>query len=142
MKNYHLIEAKYMGATNTTGSRMKLTSLRFGDSITESYSYKFGNINDQAQDLLKSLGFKLDGVGFDEKKGVYIFASTTFESLKESKKSAKFGLSAKGWHKDHYNYNKAESYERKPAARRTPARNVTKTGAKRKRATSIKKYKR
>jgi hypothetical protein len=51
-------------------------------------------------------------------------------------------LSARGWHKDHYNYNKAESYERKPAARRTPARNVTKTGAKRKRATSITKYKR
>ena len=42
-----------MGATNTTGSRMKLTSLRFGDSITESYSYKYGNINDQAQELLK-----------------------------------------------------------------------------------------
>lgn len=51
-------------------------------------------------------------------------------------------LSARGWHKDHYNYNKAEKYELPPSLRRTPARNVTKTGAKRKRATSIKKYKR
>ena len=51
-------------------------------------------------------------------------------------------LSARGWHKDHYNYNKAEKHERTPALRRTPARNVTRTGAKRKRATSIKKYKR
>lgn len=53
-------------------------------------------------------------------------------------------LSAKqpGWHKDHYNYNKSESWELPPSLRRTPARNVTKTGAKRKRATPIKKYKR
>ena len=142
-KNFHLIEAKYLGATNTSGSRMKLTSLRFNDSITESYSYRHGNISDQAGDLLAELGFKIEGVGFDEKKGVYIFCSTTFESLKEAKKSLKASLlSGRGWSKDHNNYNKAESYERTPAQRRTPARNVTKTGAKRKRATTITKYKR
>lgn len=50
-------------------------------------------------------------------------------------------LSARGWHKDHNNYNKAEKHELPPSLRRTPARNVTKTGAKRKRATSVKKYK-
>ena len=50
-------------------------------------------------------------------------------------------LSARGWHKDHYNYNKAEKHERTPAKRRTPARNVTRTGAKRIRKTNIKKYK-
>ena len=50
-------------------------------------------------------------------------------------------LSARGWHKDHYNYNKAEKHERTPAKRRTPARNVTKTGAKRIRKTNIKRYK-
>jgi hypothetical protein len=51
-------------------------------------------------------------------------------------------LSARGWHKDHNNYNKAEKWELPPSLRRTPARNVTKTGAKRKRATTITKYKR
>ena len=35
-------------------------------------------------------------------------------------------LSARGWHKDHNNYNKAESWERTPAKRKTPARNVKK----------------
>ena len=50
-------------------------------------------------------------------------------------------LSARGWHKDHYNYNKAEKHERTPGKRRTPARNVTRTGAKRIRKTNIKKYK-
>jgi hypothetical protein len=51
-------------------------------------------------------------------------------------------LSARGWHKDHNNYNKKEKWELPPSLRRTPARNVTKTGAKRKRATTITKYKR
>lgn len=50
-------------------------------------------------------------------------------------------LSARGWHKDHYNYNKAEKHELPPSLRRTPARNVTKAGTKRKRKTNIKRYK-
>jgi len=48
-------------------------------------------------------------------------------------------LSARGWHKDYYNYNRAEKHELPPSLRRTPARNVTKAGTKRKRKTSIKK---
>jgi phage FluMu gp28-like protein len=32
----------------------------------------------------------------------------------------------KGWHKDHNNFNKAEKWERTPAKRKTPARNVVK----------------
>lgn len=35
-------------------------------------------------------------------------------------------LSAHGWSKDHYNYNKAEKWEKKPAKRKIPARNVKK----------------
>jgi len=58
--------------------------------------------------------------------------------LYEGKKTT---LSARGWHKDHYNYNKAEKHELPPSLRRTPARNVTKAGTKRKRKTNIKRYK-
>jgi hypothetical protein len=36
----------------------------------------------------------------------------------------------KGWHKEHNNYNKAEKWERTPAKRKTPARNVVKAKAK------------
>ncbi len=64
------------------------------------------------------------------------------QGFMDYRKSSGLTLSAKGWHKDHYNYNKAEKHELPPSLRRTPARNVTKTGAKRKRATTIKKYKR
>ena len=35
-------------------------------------------------------------------------------------------LSARGWHKEHNNYNAAEKWERVPAKRKTPARNVVK----------------
>ena len=38
----------------------------------------------------------------------------------------------KGWHKDHNNFNKAEKWERTPAKRKTPARNVVKAAAKKK----------
>jgi len=139
MTNLHLIQAKYMGATNYTGSRLKLTSLRFGDSLTVSKDYNFGGMADQAEALLKGLGFKLVGVGYDESKGVYIFASTTFESLKDLNRAAKH-LSEKqrGWHKDHYNFNKAEKWERVPAKRKTPARNVVKAAAKKKTTTKRK----
>jgi len=64
-----------------------------------------------------------------------------FRELKDGS-GPKTTLSARGWHKDHNNYNKSEKWELPPSLRRTPARNVTKTGAKRKRATTITKYKR
>jgi hypothetical protein len=49
----------------------------------------------------------------------------------------------KGWHKDHNNYNKAEKWERTPAKRKTPARNVVKksTVLSQKPLTRIIKYK-
>jgi hypothetical protein len=35
-------------------------------------------------------------------------------------------LAAKGWHKEHNNFNKSEKWEKKPKDRKTPARNVEK----------------
>ena len=126
LPNYHLIAIKYMGASNTRGSRVKIESLRFpNDSVIVSYDYKFGNILDQSIEFLKEEGFKLKGFGYDEKKGIYIIMSETFEPIKELKQSAKqLSERQKGWHKDHYNYNKAESWEVKPAKRKIPARNI------------------
>ena len=125
MKKFHLIEAKFIGPSNTRGSKVKITSLLFGSSITESYDYQFGSTKDQAAETLKNLGFKPVGFGYDTKKQIYIFCSEIFEDLKDAQKSFK-ALSARGWHKDHNNYNKAESCERTLAKRKTPARNVKK----------------
>ena len=46
--------------------------------------------------------------------------------LEKNKPKKSVNLSAKGWHKDHYNYNKREKHETTPAKRKTPARNVKK----------------
>lgn len=48
-KNLHAIVVKYLGATNTRGSRVKLTSTRFNDSVTLSYDYVFNSAGEQAQ---------------------------------------------------------------------------------------------
>lgn len=56
------------------------------------------------------------------------FTTTEIKRLSEIfkiKDSEKL-LSARGWHKEHNNYNKAEKWERTPAKRKTPARNVVK----------------
>ena len=90
MTTYHLIELKYQGATNYKGSRFKLSSLRFpGDSLTVSLSYKYDSILPEALEILKGLKFRVSGYGYDEKKGVYIICSTTFEPLKEKQKAVK-----------------------------------------------------
>ena len=84
MKHFHLIEAKYLGATNTRGSKIKLTSLRFpNDSITASWNYEYSNLLDQAIDVLKKLNIKIAGYGYDEKKGTYILSTETFEPIKQ-----------------------------------------------------------
>lgn len=124
MKSYHLIEVKYLGATNTRGSKVKITSLRFrNDSITASLDYSSNSIKDQAIELLNDFGFSIKGYGYDEKKGTYILCSEVFEPIKELKSTIVLKEKQKGWHKDHYNYNKAEKWEVKPSKRKIKARN-------------------
>ena len=86
LPNYHLIVVSYLGATNSRGSRMKLTSLRFGDSVLLSYDYSFNQGKDQAIKYLIDTGFEHIGAGYDEKKKDSIIICKTFNSLKETKK--------------------------------------------------------
>lgn len=124
MKSYHLIEVKYLGATNTKGSRIKITSLRFpNDSITTSLNYRSNSIKDDAIELLNDFGFKIDGYGYDEKKGVFILCSIVFEPIKELKGAIKLSEKKRGWHKEHYNINYANQRE-VTRKRKVPARNV------------------
>ena len=60
-KNLHLIEVKYLPATNYRGSRYKMTSERFGDSITKSYDYSLNSVQDMAVKWLKEHGQKIIG---------------------------------------------------------------------------------
>ena len=63
MNNYHIIEVKYLGPTNTKGSRIKLTSSRFNQSVTIPYDYRFNNASDIAVDWLKTNGHPVIGCG-------------------------------------------------------------------------------
>ena len=124
MKHFHLIEAKYLGPTNSRGSKVKLTSLRFpGDSYTVSWDYNFSNLLDVSVDALNNIGVKISGYGYDEKKGTYILATETFEPIKQVKNRRSLGAS------DHKFYNKAEKHERAYL----PKRKTVRTYAKKKR---------
>lgn len=115
-QNLHLIEVKYQGPSNTTGSKVKLTSLRFpGDSFAVSYSYRLGNVMEQGMEILKAGGFKIIGYGFDEKKKVYIIASSTFEEIKPLKNVAKTLDEGKGkpGPSDKKYFNVSQSWERR-----------------------------
>ena len=112
MKHFHLIEGKYLGATNSRGSKVKLTSLRFpNDSFTVSWDYGYSpNLLDQAQLALNNIGVKVYGYGYEENKGTYILATETFEPIKQVKNRR--GLSESGRAKDLRYYNAAQKHER------------------------------
>lgn len=77
-KNFHLIEARYLGATNTRGSRIKLVSSRFEQSKTIPYNYSFNNARDIAIDYLKQNGHNVVGSG--EVNGNYVIVCDADEN--------------------------------------------------------------
>ena len=48
MQNFHILKVKYIGATNTLGSRVKVTSERFGQSFTFGYRHEMNSIEEMA----------------------------------------------------------------------------------------------
>jgi hypothetical protein len=79
MKNYHIITVKRLGATNTKGARVKITSERFGDTIILPRNYELDTIKDIAVDKLKDTH---DIVGSGETRDGYVLISDTFEPLR------------------------------------------------------------
>ena len=77
--HFRSIQAKYFGATDTKGSRVKLHDTRHGESLFIPYNYKYSNIRDIAYDYLIKEGFEPVGVSWDEKGGFYNILITDFE---------------------------------------------------------------
>ena len=59
MKHTQAILIKYLGATNTKGSRIKLTDKRFNTSIIVNMDYESQNILTQAKDFLETKGYTI-----------------------------------------------------------------------------------
>lgn len=78
--NYHILTVKYLGPTNSRGSRIKLISERFEQSHTFAYDYS-GNTLEQAIRKAQELGFNVIGTG--EGKDVYFLITDTFKPFKE-----------------------------------------------------------
>jgi len=57
MQPLHAIKVSYIPATGTRGSRVKLVSERFEETVVIHYDYKFSSSADIAQDYLEKKGF-------------------------------------------------------------------------------------
>lgn len=79
--NYHVIEATFLGATNTRGSRVRINSPRFEQKVIIGYDHKFNSCGEVAADYLSKNGFNIIGCG--ESKNGYFIITDTFEPLKE-----------------------------------------------------------
>lgn len=54
MNHLHLIKVKFLGATNTKGERVKITSTRHNKSKIISYDYSFNNALEVAKNYLEN----------------------------------------------------------------------------------------
>lgn len=81
MENLHIIKTSYLGATNTKGSRVKIYSERFSQSVVIPYNYQFNSAQDIAIHWLQSKGFEIVGKG-EGKNNMYII-TTTFQPIKK-----------------------------------------------------------
>lgn len=60
MKNTRIFKLKYIGASNTKGSRVSIHDLRFGKRRMIPYNHEFNNIGQIAQAYLWTRGITCD----------------------------------------------------------------------------------
>lgn len=87
MKNFHILQIKPLGTTNTQGLRVKITSQRFKQSVTIPWDNEAGEMlhcTDVAKKWLQSKGFDIVGQGEGNSDYDYIITNT-FEPLKPFK---------------------------------------------------------
>lgn len=73
--HFHAFNIKYLGPTDTKGSRVKITTTRFKSSKTIPFDYSLTNIEDMAAAYLEARGYKVEGTA----DGLVI--TSTFDAL-------------------------------------------------------------
>jgi hypothetical protein len=84
LKHYHGLQAKFIPATNTKGSRVKIISLRHNKSKIISYDYKYDNTKEIAVAYLEAQGVKICGFIAPETTALnhsYILFTDNFEFM-------------------------------------------------------------
>lgn len=81
MKNLHILKVKYLGPTNFKGSRVRITSEWFNQSVTIPYDYSANDCVEVAANFLKNAGFEIIRQG----EGIILnyLISNTFQKLKK-----------------------------------------------------------
>jgi hypothetical protein len=80
MQNLHALTVRYFGATNSNGSRVRITSARFKQAVTIPFDYSKNHILDMAEEWLISKGFTC--LYTAEVKEGYIILSDTFKPFR------------------------------------------------------------
>jgi hypothetical protein len=80
MKNHHVLKVKFLGATNTKGIRIRITSERFEASVILPLKYNDVEPFDQAIDYLLSKDFNIIGKA-EATDGMYIITDS-FHNIK------------------------------------------------------------
>ena len=122
MKSLYIVECKTVGLNL---DKIKIIFLHYpSDFITIPFNNRYTTVKKWCGELLREYGFKPLGFGYDEKKQAYLYVCENYEPLREIKKDLQLSEKQRGWHKEHYNYNKAEKWEIKPQNRKVKARNA------------------
>jgi hypothetical protein len=77
--NLRTLEVVFMSATNTRGSKVKITDLLRSESISISYDYKFNNCMDIAIDYLEK-ELKIEILYTSESKKGYLLHTNNFDA--------------------------------------------------------------
>ena len=81
MKHYRILKAKYYAPTNHKGAKIKIKDQLFDQSITLSYSYKFGKTEDQVYHFLTDNNFNV--IGYGRCNNEYIFMCNNWDTHTE-----------------------------------------------------------
>lgn len=79
MKNFHVIEVKYHGPTNTRGSKISLYSARFSKRVYIPFDYSLNHPSEMAEKYLLENGFEI--VGCVDGKQVDFIITDTFKTI-------------------------------------------------------------
>jgi hypothetical protein len=78
---YRMFKVTFLGPTNTQGSRLRITDLRYNKSIVLSKSYNYSNITEQAIKYLSDkLGIDIVARSWDDVKGIDYLMTTNFNT--------------------------------------------------------------
>ena len=83
MEKMHVMKIKYVGPTDYKGSKVKITSEAYKESISIAYNYSFNSDLDIAINYLQNKGFEIIGTG-NGKNEQYVISSI-FKQLKGEK---------------------------------------------------------